>query len=260
MSSSHVSKLKKIRKDILRAAHYSKEGHVASSFSVLETVYAVYVLLPPRQIFNPLKSDFFILSKAHASLALFAVLSEVNVLEEDWFRKFCKVDSNLGGHPDRLKIKEVVASTGSLGHGLPIAVGISLAQKALNSESRVMVLVGDGELNEGSNWESLLVAEHHKLSNLILIIDFNNSTNRSTSLGDLSSKLKSFGLTVFCVDGHNLTELTQTFEKIKESDRVAIIIETIKGKGIKEMENNPEWHHKSPNSDLMDKFILELES
>jgi transketolase len=246
-------------KQILRAAYLSKEGHIPSSLSVLEIIWCLYNKVmhfdSSSMILN--KSDRFILSKGHASLALYSVLVEKKIVEENEFNNFCKYNSLLGGHPDSNKIKGVEVSSGSLGHGLPIAIGMCLGFRIQNINNRVFCLVGDGECNEGTIWESILLAEHHNLSNLCMIIDNNNSTNRALSLNNVEMKFKGFNWNYLSVDGHDINSLYDalTYETNKP---LVVIANTIKGKGVKLMENNPAWHHKFPNDEEYKDLINSL--
>ena len=172
------------------------------------------------------------------------------------FKNFGKFGSILGGHPDRNKIPGIEASTGSLGHGLPLAIGIALGLKIKKLKNKVFVIIGDGECNEGTIWESSLLASHHNLSNLTCIIDHNHSTDRALKIDNLSTKFKSFGWETITINGHNHEEIYNALSQKHNKKPMMIIAETIKGNGIKIMENNPEWHHKSPNSDEL-KLILE---
>jgi transketolase len=246
-------RLVEMRRSILRAAFNAGEGHIASAYSILEIVEAVHTCFPIKRE----HSDIFVLSKGHASLALYAVLESHGLISNDWVNDFCKFDSSFGGHPDSLKIPQISLSSGSLGHGLPFAVGLALANKARGLRGRITVLVGDGELNEGSNWEALLVATHHKLDNLQLIVDFNHSGDRAINLGDLASKFSSFGCHVVEIEGHNIEQVSEAL--LSECSEVkAIIAHTIKGYGIAAMQGNPEWHHKAPNQEQFDIFNEEL--
>lgn len=156
------------------------------------------------------------------------------------------------------KIKGIAASTGSLGHGLPIAVGKVLANRVKNDIKKVICLVGDGEMNEGTIWESLLLASHHKMHELTLIVDFNHSTDRALSLGNLASKFKAFEFMVQEVDGHSVAALREAI-KIKSGNMpLCIIANTIKGYGLAEFENNPAWHHLSPKSQQIDLLRKQL--
>jgi transketolase len=256
MGSSNIvkSELNELIVEILRAATNAKEGHVPSALSILDILYCLF-LSKERQT-NNLKLDFkFILSKGHASLALYAVLSKANFFSTDWVETFGKFDSNFGGHPDRNKVNGVLASTGSLGHGLPLGVGLSLANRALDLNEKVYVLIGDGELNEGSNWESLLISNHHHISNLVIVVDCNDSTNRAVKLDNLKMKLESFGVETAEIDGHNHDEIISAlFVKNQISPR-AILAKTIKGYGVSEMVNNPAWHHAAPTEAQFLSFV-----
>jgi transketolase len=244
-------------KKMVDLSHDSKEGHLGSSLSILDILYVLY------KNFTFIKEDKnesnrFILSKGHASLALYAILNEFNFLGED-ISNFCKFNSLLGGHPCD-KLPGVEASTGSLGHGLPIAIGIALGYKILNKDKRVFVLIGDGEMNEGSVWESLLLAAHHNLNNLTCIMDYNHSGDRALKLDNIFKKISSFNWNCVEVDGHNHSNILNCLNHVDEYRPTFIIANTIKGKGISFMENNPEWHHKSPNSDQMQAIYKELDT
>jgi transketolase len=206
--------------------------------------------------------DYFVLSKGHASLGLYAVLADKGIIDHKKMVDFCAFDSLLGGHPNRNKIRGVEASTGSLGHGVPIAIGIALGIKTKKNKGRVFVLAGDGELNEGTIWESALLAAHHKLDNLCLIIDHNHSTDRALKVDDLRTKFTSFGWNSFEVNGHDhkgLTKLFKQFSKNKNKPMV-LIANTIKGHGVPSIHNNPAWHHKSPNDSELPGLLKEIQN
>ena len=257
-SASAESDLIKLRIAILEAASVAKEGHVPSALSILNIIYCIF--LEDLKDFDLEPRDFsFILSKGHASLGLYAVLAEAKFFSDDWIHEFGEFNSNFGGHPDRNKVNGVLASTGSLGHGLPIGVGMSLAHKARGTKEAVIVLIGDGELNEGSNWESLLIAHHHALSNLIIIIDQNQSSDRAIRMENLSEKFNAFGMQTFEIDGHDHKQIISTvFSKESKTPKV-VIANTTKGYGVQEMENNPAWHHASPTAEQFLAFVNELQ-
>lgn len=238
----------------LKTAFKSSEGHLASSFSVMDILFVLYKYL----IIPTGETNTFILSKGHASLGFYSVLCELGLIQEKTLDTFCEFDSALGGHPDRNKLRYAVASTGSLGHGVPQAVGIALARKIKNLPGQVFVLVGDGELNEGSVWEALLIASHHKLSNLTIIVDANRSSNRAVQMGDISLKLSAFGLNCETVDGHNHAGLRAALHLTSGGPPMGIVANTVKGKGVVEMEDNPAWHHAAPTQDQLDSFMKEL--
>jgi transketolase len=227
--------MKDLIKRIIDLVYISKEGHIPSSLSILDILYVFY---------EKNKKDQLILSKGHAAIGLYVILDHFKLLKTD-ITKFCQFGSLLGGHPTH-KLPNIVASTGSLGHGLPIAIGMALGNKIKKIDSRIFVLIGDGESNEGTIWESALLASHHNLNNLCCIIDYNHSGDRALNLTDLKSKFEAFGWEVLEIDGHSHSEIKLSFELIPKKPLV-IIANTIKGKGISIMENNPEWHHKIPN-------------
>jgi transketolase len=242
---------KKLRQKILRAAFESQAGHIPSAFSILEIIYLLY---------NDYLSedDVFVLSKGHGCLALYAVFLHMGYLTEEEFYSFTKYDSKLGGHPHRGKHPKIYASTGSLGHGLPICVGAALAKKIGHTDDKVFCVVGDGECNEGSIWESAMIADNLKLGNLICIVDDNSSQIRSLPSKNLASKFRAFGWRVIeVVDGHSLGALSAAFDKTQRTTEIptAIICNTIKGKGVTEMEENMfAWHHGPPNEEQYKRF------
>ena len=254
------SLLKKMKQQIVRSAYLASEGHIASALSVLDIMWVLYdqvMNVEPKSPDN-ISNNRFILSKGHASLALYVVLANKGFISLDELASFCKYDSKLGGHPDCNKISGVEASTGSLGHGFPIAVGIALGSKIQHIGNRIFCLIGDGECNEGTIWESALLAAHHQLSNLCCIVDFNHSTDRALRLGDLAAKFESFGWVVIVISGHDHEAIRQALNNIQKEKPLMIIAETTKGHGIKRMENEPAWHHRSPDAEELKSIIEEL--
>jgi transketolase len=194
--------------------------------------------------------DRFILSKGHGCLALYAILADKGYFDAGLLDTFCHVDGKLGGHPERGKVPGVEASTGALGHGLSIGVGMALAARAQKRESRIFVAMGDGEINEGSVWEAALSAGKHQLSNLCAIVDYNKIqsagfTRDIQNLEPLLDKWQSFGFAAVDVDGHNVGALQQVLRGLPlQADKpTAVICHTVKGKGIPFAENDPKWHH-----------------
>jgi transketolase len=243
--------VQKLRREIVLAAYNAGEGHIASAFSILDILWVLY-----SRVLR--KEDQFVLSKGHGCLALYAILAERGTIPKESLSTFCKKNSILGGHPDHNKIPGVEASTGSLGHGLPIAVGKALAWKIQGKLGRVFCLVGDGECNEGSIWEACLLAAHHKLDNLCVIVDHNHSTDRALGLGRLDMKFSSFDFYTMPVAGHNHDDIETVLSYQRFLTPTAIIAETIKGRGCERMESNPAWHHKVPNEVEFQEILTEL--
>ena len=243
----------KIRNYIIQAAHYSGHGHIPSALSIVEIITAVHNIKR--------KEDIFVLSKGHGCLAYYAYLVNKGEITIEEIRNFGKKGSKLGGHPDRNKIKNVYASTGSLGHGFPISVGTALAKKIKGDKGKVICLIGDGEANEGSIWESFMIASKNKLNNLVCIIDNNNSQIRSLPSESLGDKLTTFGWGVWDVDGHDVDMISRAVLDYDEEQKpIAVIANTIKGKGIFDIENDMfAWHHRAPNEEEYKKFIKELD-
>lgn len=233
---------------ILKSCYLAQEGHIASSFSILNILDVLVkdFLFKYRKYLNN-----FILSKGHAAIGYYAILNKYKYISDNELFTFSSYDSYLGGHP-KLNLKYFIsASTGSLGHGLPIAVGKSYANKNKN----FYCLIGDQECNEGTIWESLLVCSHHKLKNLTIIIDRNFSREEALSLKKLKKKLEPFCENIFEIDGHNYKKINKAL-KVKTKSFKIIIANTIKGNGIKIMENNNEWHHKFPQTQEELKFLI----
>lgn len=242
-----------LRKEILTVSYQTKAGHIPSAFSILEIIYSTYEHVLQEE-------DRFLLSKGHGCLALYSVFYHKKYITKEQFYSFSKYDSVLGGHPDRNKLEQIEISAGSLGHGLPIATGMCLANKIQNKNGRVFCLLGDGECNEGTTWESLILSDKLKLDNLTCIIDNNNSQIRSVPTNNILNKFKSFGFETYECDGHNIEELKRCL-LIRSSNPIAIVCSTIKGYGISEMENDMfTWHHGPPNDSQYKSFMCELES
>lgn len=258
--NNYINKIQFLKKKILQASFNSKEGHLPSAFSILDILYVLYNTILKVDPTNPndILRDRFFLSKGHASLGLYAILADRGFFDIEELNSFGKFSSMLGGHPDCNKIPGVEASTGSLGHGLPIATGVAMALKINKNNARVFVIVGDGECNEGTIWETALLASNHNLNNLTCIVDYNHSNDRALLLGDLSEKFKSFGWNTAEVEGHNHDALFEKLNIKHPSKPTVIIANTIKGKGLAVMENNPEWHHKTPTEIELEKMVQEL--
>ena len=240
--------MRKLREKVITISTNAKEGHIPSALSVLDLMWVLYdriLKVDPTNTQWP-DRDRFVLSKGHASIGLYVVLAQKGFFPMSELENFAKFDSILGGHPDRNKIPGVEASTGSLGHGFPFGVGMALGLKMKKSASRVFVIIGDGEANEGAVWESALLASHHHLTNLCCIVDYNHSTDRALQIGDMEKKFNSFDWETCTIDGHNHDEIFEALQKNGGHEPRAIIAKTIKGFGCRQMENNPEWPHKYP--------------
>lgn len=242
-----------LRKMIVRVLEAGGRGHLGSALSLVEILRVLYDDVLRYDPKNPdwFHRDRFILSKGHGCLALYVILAEKGFFPQSELWRFCKKDGILGGHPE-IKVPGVEVSTGSLGHGLPIGVGLALNAVYEKAEYRTVVIVGDGECNEGSIWEAALCASKHKLSNLTVIVDYNKqqsygSTFEVLDLEPFVDKWRSFGFATAEVDGHNVDQLRGVlFQLPLQKDKPsAIICHTIKGKGIEVVEGNLEWHHKS---------------
>ena len=247
-----------LRRLVVRGLDGGKRGHLGSAFSLIEALRVLYDDVLRFDSTNPRwqDRDRFILSKGHGCLALYAILADKGFFPAQELDRFCKFDGILGGHPERAKVPGVEASTGALGHGLSIGLGQALALRLQKCDSRVFVLMGDGEINEGSVWEAAMCASKHRLSNLVAMVDYNklqsyDRTSVVQELEPLADKWRAFGFAVYEVDGHDLDQLRRVFERIPfETDKPSTIIcHTVKGRGIADAEGNVAWHHKSKVSD-----------
>jgi transketolase len=243
-----------LRRLIVDALVGGERGHVGSSMSPLEILRVLYDDVLRHRPNEPgwSERDRCILSKGHGCLALYAVLADKGYFPLDLLKTFCRKGSILGGHPEHGKVPGVEASTGSLGHGLSIGVGMALAARMRKRSNRVFVIMGDGEINEGSVWEAALCAGKHGLSNLVAIVDYNKiqsagPTAEIQELEPLQDKWEAFGFATLQVDGHDVGKLQHTFGALPLDVMrpTAVICHTVKGKGFPFAEHDPEWHHKS---------------
>ena len=258
-----------LRSLVVRALQGGNRGHIGSSMSLIEILRVLFDDILKFKSNDPSweDRDRLILSKGHGCLALYALLADKKFFNFSELDKFCHNDGMLGGHPERNKIPGVEASTGALGHGLSIGVGMALALKIRRKSSKVFVIVGDGEINEGSVWEAAMCAGNHNLENLIVMIDYNKIqsygfTEEVADLEPLADKWKAFKFNVSEVEGHNREEIKSGLEKKPSKKPLAVICHTVKGKGIVFAENDPKWHHKSnlEDSDIEDMYkSLEVE-
>ena len=229
-------------------------GHPGGAFSSIDMLVALYFFILRIKAGNPQwqNRDRFILSKGHSSVGLYTVLHLKGFMDLKTLLKFRKNGSILSGHPDMHKVTGVEMSTGSLGHGLSVGVGLAIAAKMDRKKHRIFVMMGDGETQEGSIWEAAMSASHFGLDNLIGIIDRNmiqidGFTEDIMALEPYASKWKSFGWEVKEIDGHNMKEIVSVLKNVpfKKNKPSLVIANTVKGKGISFMENNPEWHGKA---------------
>lgn len=245
---------KYLRRAIVEALEGGRRGHLGSSMSVVEilrVLYDSFLQFRPKQP-DWSDRDRCILSKGHGCLALYAILADKGYFSREELKTFCTPTSRMGGHPERGKLPGVEASTGALGHGLSIGVGMALAARMRHQTYRVVVVTGDGEINEGSVWEAAMSASKHKLSNLTVLVDYNElqsygPTKDVLNLEPLTDKWRSFGFAVEEVDGHDVNALEQLVARLPldRQEPTAIICHTIKGKGFPFAEGKAEWHHKS---------------
>ncbi|HXC26663.1 MAG TPA: transketolase [Stellaceae bacterium] len=257
-----------LRRLVVRALDGGKRGHVGSSLSPLEIMRVLYDDILRYRAEDPAweARDRCILSKGHGCIAQYVMLADKGFFPLEALDTFCRRDSILGGHPEAGKVPGVEASTGALGHGLPIGVGRAIALRIKGSDSRVFVVTGDGEINEGSVWEAAMSAAKHRLSSLTVMVDYNKlqsagPTSEILDLEPLADKWRAFGFAVAEVDGHDVGALRSVLTRVPlETDKpAAIVCHTVKGKGIGFAENDPSWHHKSTiDAKLIDELYQAL--
>lgn len=260
---------KYLRRLVVRALEGGERGHVGSSMSLIEIMRVLYDDILRYRPAEPKwrVRDRMILSKGHGCIALYVLLADKGFFPLEELDTFCRRDSILGGHPEAGKIPGVEASTGALGHGLSIGVGMALAARIEKRDSRVIVVTGDGEIDEGSVWEAAMCAGKHRLANLTVVIDYNKiqsagPTHEIQDLEPLADKWRAFNFAVAEVDGHDVEALRDVFQRLPLSpDRPsAIICHTVKGKGIAFAEHDATWHHKSKIAkDMLAKLYGALE-
>jgi transketolase len=237
--------------DMTHNAHASHIGSCLSMADLLAVLYGKVARIDPRRPKDPSR-DRVIVSKGHAAAAVYAVLAERGFFPTELLHGFCGDDSLLCGHVSH-KVPGVEVSTGSLGHGLPIGCGLALGSKRAGSPYSVYVLLSDGELDEGSNWEAILFAGHHRLHDLVAIVDFNEIQSFGTiadvlDLGDLAAKIGNFDWAVREIDGHDHAAIERALAKSQRDKPLMIIAHTVKGKGVSFMENSLDWHYRSADN------------
>ncbi len=257
----------RIRRHCVRMTHRANSSHIGSSLStadILAVLYGRILQLNPGEPSWP-ERDRFILSKGHGCAALYAILAECGFFPMDWLETYYQNGSLLAGHATHKNVPGVEVSTGSLGHGLPIATGMALAAKRDGKRHRIFCLLSDGECDEGSTWEPALFAPHHKLDNLVVIIDYNKIQSFGRvkdviNLDPLGEKWHAFGWAVREIDGHDLNAIEKALNAVPfETDRPSCVVaHTIKGKGISFMEDKLLWHYRSPRDQELDLALAEL--
>jgi transketolase len=250
---------------MVHAAHLGHPGGDMSATDILVTLYFGVLNVDPARP-DMADRDRFIMSKGHASASLYSTLAAAGLFPEQDLLTFMQPGSALSGHPHNGIVPGVEASTGPLGHGLPIGVGAALSAKLDGASWRVFVLTGDGELEEGSNWEAAMTAAHYQLDNLVLIVDRNRlqqgaETERTTRLEPLADKWRAFGWAVREADGHDYTALQDVLGNVPfEAGRPSCLIaHTHKGQGVSFMRDQVGWHHRIPTDDELDRALRELE-
>jgi len=254
---------KDLRVKIAQMVKLSGEGHIPSSYSIVDLIDHLYGKVLRYDPKNPTwkERDYFILSKGHGCGGLYAVLHKYGFLTDCDIEDYSTSRGRLGGHPDSTIVPGAEASTGSLGHGFPTAVGLALGLRIQNRLNHVFTLLGDGECHEGTIWESANVANNLRLGNLCAVIDWNGSAAQLMPRDNLPEKWRAFGWETYEVDGHNPTALEEVFSKLKfapDGSPKVVVAHTIKGKGVGFIEGHGKWHHRIPTDGEMAAILKEL--
>jgi len=257
----------RVRRDDLQMVYRARLGHIGGDFSVIDILVTLYAAVLDVDPIHPLAAerDRLVLSKGHTAGALYTTLAHCGFFARRELESFAAPLSALNGHPNRTKVPGVETNTGPLGHGFPVAVGIALSARLQASPRRTFVVLGDGELQEGSNWEAAMTAAHYDLSSLFAVVDRNGlqqgaRTEETKQLEPLPAKWASFGWEVREVDGHDHAQLLDTFRRPGTTRPVCVIAHTVKGKGVSFMEDRVEWHHKVPTAEQVEIALQELSS
>ena len=249
-----------VRTKALEMVHHAKVGHPGGDLSGTDILVTLYLSVLRLRADDPHwpDRDRFIMSKGHCSASFYATMAQVGIIPEAWLDTYMDPLSKLNGHPDKNKVPGVEANTGALGHGLPIAVGCALAAKMHRAQWRTFVLTGDGELQEGSNWEAAMSAARYALDNLVLIVDRNriqqgDFTEKTIPMDPLPEKWEAFGWKVVELDGHDYDALREVLNgaPLEPGKPTCVIANTVKGHGVSFMENKPEWHHGIPTAEQL---------
>ena len=257
-----------LRRQCLTMTGQANSSHIGSCLSIVDILAVLYGSVLRFDCNRPdcPDRDRFVLSKGHACAALYAVLAECGFFPESWLESFYKDGSLLAGHATHKGVPGIEVSTGSLGHGLPIAVGMALAAKRDAKSFRVFCIVSDGECDEGSTWEAALFAPHHRLDNLVVIVDYNKiqslgRVDEVIALDPLDEKWRAFGWSVHVLDGHDITRLSKTLTAVphQEGRPTCVIANTVKGKGVSFMEDKLLWHYRAPRGPELTRALEELE-
>lgn len=254
-----------MRRTAFEMVYKAQLGHPGGDFSAIDVLATLYFGVLRHDPARPdwAERDRFIMSKGHATGALYTGLCAAGYFPEDWLQTYMQPRSMLNGHPNRNYLPGVETNTGPLGHGFPVAVGVAIAGRLAGSDHRTFVLTGDGEQQEGSNWEAAMVAGHRKLNRLTLIIDRNRlqqgaGTEETSGLDPLDQKYAAFGWDVMMIDGHDYAALLATLSAPPGDRPRCVIANTVKGKGVSFMENKAAWHHGVPNAEQFAQAMKEL--
>ncbi len=258
---------RKIRVQAAHMIHRAKSSHLGSAYSIADLLAVLYgriLRIDPKHPDAP-DRDRFILSKGHACAALYAALAERAFFPKEWLADFYQDGAQLAGHATHVGVPGVEVSTGSLGHGLPIACGMALAGKRGGHGYRVFTLLSDGECDEGSTWEAALFAGHHRMDNLIAIVDYNKIQSLGTvkevlDLEPFADKWRAFAWGVKEIDGHDHAQIEETLARVPEDPGkpTCVLAHTVKGKGVSFMENKLLWHYRAPDREEMASILAEL--
>jgi transketolase len=256
-----IPSVKELRKTVLQMSNAGKDGNLQSAFSSMEILRVLYELIlriSPDYPDDPSR-DYFVLSKGQATISLLAILAGKGFFHQDELLTFCQFSSRISMQADRTKIPGIEVSAGSLGHGLPIAVGIAWACRIQGIENQIFVLVGDGEMNEGPMWEALLFAGSEGLNNLTVIVDDNESIQKMINMQPLDQKINAFQFKTTVINGHNEHEIYRALSE-RTNKPHAVIAKTKRGYGSETLMHDPSWFHRYPTDDELKKLLKETEA
>jgi transketolase len=255
---SRMGSLTQFRRQIIETVAKAGEGHIPSALSILDIIWVLYDDIMLWNASDPKAEyrDRFLLSKGHGCLALYVILADKGFFPVEWLDRFCKPGAELDGHPDSRKIPGVEITSGSLGHGLPIAVGMAMALRLKNNPARVYCLIGDQEAQEGTTWEAAALAAHHRLSNLFCIVDYNGFGRNAVDMESMANKFDAFRWATSAITGGNHANLAATLSMPDHAFPTCVVAHTVKGQGCPAMEAEPAaWHHRAPTAEELPRLL-----
>lgn len=258
----------KARRNVLRMLQANPSGHLGGAMSAIDMITCVYfhAMRPNTGVDDPSR-DRFLLSAGHKAMGQYAVLAERGIIDESVLDQYGELSSPVPGHPNMHLLRGIEANTGALGHGLPLACGMALGLRHEHPDARIFVMMGDGELPEGSNWEGAAMAAHHKLDNIVVFVDLNGmqisgTTDEVMNMGSVADKFRAFGWSTTEIDGHDMGEITATLDRCPfEPGKPSVIVaHTIKGKGVSSIQGTVPSHYWKPSAEALGTAVAEADA